>query len=197
MDSCLRAGLAAPAVARAFMDGGARILQIRAKTLPSGAFLTLCDNTVRLAEPYAATVIVNDRADLAVMAGAAGVHVGQDDLDVASVRRILPAGAIVGRSTHTVEQFDDALREPVSYVAVGPVFGTRSKSSGYTPIGVEFVRQAVARAGGRPVVAIGGITRDTAPDVIAAGAAAVAIIGDLLSTGDPAGRVREVLAALR
>jgi thiamine-phosphate pyrophosphorylase len=131
---------------------------------------------------------VNDRVDLARLSGAAGVHVGQDDIPAAAARAQLGPAAIVGLSTHTVEQIEAALREPVTYVAVGPVFGTRTKATGYAPAGLDLVRAAVARAGGIPVVAIGGITLDRAPDVLAAGASAVAVISDLLSGGDPASR---------
>ena len=142
-----------------------------------------------------ATVIVNDRADIARLSGAAGVHVGQDDLAPAQVRGLLGPDAIVGLSTHTTEQLDRALREPVDYVAVGPVFGTATKATGYEPIGVELVRTAAARCAARnvPLVAIGGITRDRAQEVLAAGARSVAVISDILANGDPAARVRDFL----
>jgi len=152
-----------------------------------------------LAHDAGATFIVNDRADIARLAGADGVHVGQDDLTPVAVRRIVGDRAIVGVSTHTVEQLDAALREPViSYVAIGPVFGTPTKDTGYAALGLSRVRDAAARAtaAGVPLVAIGGITLDRAADVIGAGAASVAVIGDLLATGDPEGRVRDYLSRL-
>lgn len=136
-----------------------------------------------------AAVIVNDRADLARLSGAAGVHVGQNDLPPRSARAQLGPDAIVGYSTHTIVQIEGAAREPVSYIAVGPVFGTATKDTGYQPVGLEMVRAAAARAGGIPIVAIGGITLDRAPGVIAAGASAVAVIGDLMAGGEPARRV--------
>jgi thiamine-phosphate pyrophosphorylase len=141
-----------------------------------------------MGEPYGASVIVNDRADLALASGAAGVHVGQDDLAPSAVRRLVGDAAIVGYSTHDVRQVDAAVREPLTYVAVGPVFGTRTKDTGYAAVGLDLVRAAHDLAHGVPVVAIGGITLDTAPSVIAAGAACVAVIGDLL-VGDPRARV--------
>jgi thiamine-phosphate pyrophosphorylase len=183
-------------LARAFLDGGARFLQIRAKQLSSGEFLTLCDAVVTAAEVYDATVIVNDRIDLARLSGAAGAHVGQDDLPVAAARAQLGDEAILGTSTHTVEQIDRAIHEPVTYVAVGPVFGTKTKETGYDAVGVQMVAAAVKRAARMPIVAIGGITLDAAPAVIEAGAASVAVISDLLTGGDPTGRVRLFLAAL-
>jgi thiamine-phosphate pyrophosphorylase len=183
-------------LAQAFLDGGARFLQLRAKALPSAAFLDLCDAVVRFAVPYGAIVIVNDRADLARMSGGAGVHLGQDDLPPAAARTLLGPAAIVGWSTHTVEQIDAALGEPVSYVAVGPVFGTQTKETGYSPVGVDLVSAAASRSGGRPVVAIGGITLDTARLAIDAGASCVAVISDLLAGADPAARVRRFVELL-
>jgi thiamine-phosphate pyrophosphorylase len=182
-------------LASALLDGGARIVQVRGKRLGSGPLLDLCDTVVRLATPYGARVIVNDRADLARLSGAAGVHVGQGDLPPAEARAILGPDAIVGCSTHTVAQIETARTEPVSYVAIGPVFGTRTKDTGYEAVGLDLVAAAARLAAGRPVVAIGGITLDTAASVIAAGASAVAVIGDLLS-GDPAARVRAYLDRL-
>jgi thiamine-phosphate pyrophosphorylase len=184
-------------LARAFLDGGARLIQIRAKQMPSGPFLDLCDAVVSLSTPYGAAVIVNDRVDLARLSGAAGAHVGQDDLPAAAARAILGPDAIVGYSTHSVAQIDSALSMPVSYVAVGPVFGTQTKATGYEAVGLNLVREAATRAGPLPVVAIGGITLDTAPSVIAAGAACVAVISDLLTGGKPAVRVRQFLDAMR
>jgi thiamine-phosphate pyrophosphorylase len=140
---------------------------------------------------------VNDRVDLAVMSGAAGVHVGQDDVPPAAARRILGDRAIVGYSTHTTAQIEAAAREPISYLAIGPVFGTRTKATGYGAIGLPMVAEAPRLAAGLPVVGIGGITLDTAPQVVAAGAAAVAVITDLLAGGDPAVRVRRFVEALR
>jgi thiamine-phosphate pyrophosphorylase len=175
-------------LARAYLDGGARLLQLRAKHLASGAFLTLCDRLVQAAEPYHASIIVNDRADLAALAGAAGVHVGQEDLAPAEARRLLGSAAIVGCSTHTVAQIEAALREPITYLAVGPVFGTKTKDTGYSAVGLELVSTAARMAGPIPVVAIGGITLETAPSVWQAGAAAVAVISDLMGGGSPAAR---------
>jgi thiamine-phosphate pyrophosphorylase len=189
VDAAARAGWQPLDLVRAFLDGGATFIQIRGKGLPSGALLDLCDAAVALAAPFAARIIVNDRPDIARMTGAAGVHVGQDDLPAADARRLVGPDAIVGLSTHTVPQIEAALREPITYLAVGPVFGTRTKDTGYAAIGLDLVRAAAARAGRVPVVAIGGITVDTAPAVIEAGATAVAVIGDLLAGGDLARRI--------
>lgn len=195
-DVCERAGWDPVSYARALLAGGATFLQVRAKLLASGPFLDICDAVVELCEARGATVIINDRADLALMSRARGVHVGQDDLSVAAVRTLLGEPAIVGYSTHTLDQVEKARLLPVSYIAVGPVFGTMTKATGYEAVGVEMVAAAARCAADRPIVAIGGITLDRAPAVLAAGARSVAVIGDLLITGDPERRTAEYVAAL-
>lgn len=194
VDASERAGWDPVDLARAFVDGGATFLQIRAKQASSARLLDLALRIGDAVRPAEAMVIVNDRADVARLAGA-GVHVGQDDLSPRDVRAVVGAAAIVGLSTHTVEQMQAAVREPVSYVAIGPAFSTATKATRYDAIGLETVRAAaeVAHAAGLPLVAIGGITLARMRDVVDAGADAVAVIGDLLATGDPAGRVREYL----
>ena len=195
-DLAVRAGWEPIDLARAFLDGGATLIQLRAKQLSSAAFLDLADATVRLAGPYHANIIVNDRADIALLSAAAGVHVGQDDLPPTSARRLLGEGAVVGLSTHSVAQVERALREPISYLAVGPVFGTRSKDTGYAAVGLELVGNAARLAGELPIVAIGGITLENARSVIEAGATSVAVISDLLVGHDPRSRTQAFLQAL-
>jgi len=189
-----------PALADAYLAGGARFLQIRAKRSASGAFLQMCEEVVASSRRAGATVIVNDRADIATLSHADGVHLGQDDLDPADARRILGGFATIGLSTHSLDQARAAARAPINYIAVGPVFGTSTKATGYHAVGtalVSDVREMLDKEGmDLPIVAIGGITLERAPDVIRAGAASVAIISDLLSGADPAARVGEFLAAL-
>jgi len=191
-----RLGWAPVDLGRAFLEGGARLIQIRAKDEPSGAFLELCDALVAMASPYAAAIIVNDRADLARLAGAAGVHVGQEDLPPAKARAIVGPEAIVGVSTHSTAQLLASVAEPVNYVAVGPVFDTVTKNTGYTAVGLGLVREAAARARDLPIVAIGGISLERAPEALAAGARSVAVISDLVTGGDPATRVRAFVERL-
>lgn len=190
VDVAERAGWTPLDLARAFLDGGARLIQLRAKRLPSGPFLRLADDIVRLGRDYEARIVINDRVDLARLSGAAGAHVGQDDLPPAEARQLLGPGAMIGFSTHSPAQLAAAVQEPLTYVAVGPIFGTQTKETGYNAVGVDLVRHAAERSGGLPVVAIGGITLDTAPSVLAAGATNVAVISDLLTGGDPSARVR-------
>lgn len=179
-------------LASIFFSNGIRLLQIRAKTLGGNDLLQLARTVVDAAAPHGAAVIVNDRPDIAVLAGAAGVHVGQDDLPPAAVRRVMPEG-ILGLSTHTPEQLLAALGTPATYIAVGPVYGTATKDTGYRPVGLPFLREAAARSD-RPIVAIGGITLENARAVLDGGAASIAVISDLLRD-DPAARARAYVAA--
>jgi len=186
-----RAGLRPIDLAKAFFDGGATLVQLRAKTAASAALLDLARAIVDLAHARRATVIVNDRADIARLAGADGVHVGQDDLAPADVRRVVGGDAIVGLSTHTPDQMDEALREPIDYVAIGPVFGTTSKATGYDAIGLDAVRSAaaVARTAERPLVAIGGITPENGEPLVKAGADFLAVCQAVWGRDDPAAAV--------
>jgi thiamine-phosphate pyrophosphorylase len=200
---CQGRGMDPVAVAEAALRGGARLFQLRHKfesalvgqqSGGSADFLELADRFSALAREHGASLIVNDRADIAQLAGAAGVHVGQDDMPLADVRRILGPAAIVGISTHDASQVDEAVAGGASYLAVGPIFHTDTKQTGYTPRGVDLVRYAAGR--GLPVVAIGGITLARVPQVIGAGASAVAVITDLLAGDDPESRAREFVAAI-
>ncbi len=182
-------------VVQAFLSAGVRLIQLRAKTWDSGAFLDLAHATVEAAATAGASIVVNDRADVAAIAGAQGLHVGQDDLRPRDARMVVGPASWLGLSTHTPSQWTAALEEPISYVAIGPVFGTGTKATGHDAVGLETVRRVAAVAGALPVVAIGGITLERAPAVIAAGASAVAVIGDLLS-GSPEARARAFIAAL-
>jgi thiamine-phosphate pyrophosphorylase len=195
-----RSGWTVPALTDAYLAGGARFIQIRCKLIPSGAFLATCEDVVARARTAGAIIIVNDRVDIAKLSASDGVHVGQDDLEPSVARRILGGGAIVGFSTHSTAQVRAAAKMAVDYIAVGPVFGTSTKDTGYREVGTALVTEAVAilrdAGSATPIVAIGGITLERAPEVIRAGAASVAVISDLLSTGNPEARVREYLRAL-
>jgi thiamine-phosphate pyrophosphorylase len=195
-DVAAQAGWGVVDLAAAFLSGGARLLQLRAKRLESGPFLELCDAVVGLALKADARVIINDRVDLARLSSAAGVHLGQGDLPPSRARVLLGDEAVIGFSTHSIRQIEAALIEPATYTAIGPIFGSRTKDTGYEAVGLTLVSEAASRSGSRPVVAIGGITLETAPVVRAAGATAVAVIGDLLTGGRPEARVREYLRVL-
>jgi thiamine-phosphate pyrophosphorylase len=193
-DVCGGRGLEPVSLALACFHGGARVVQLRVKGGASARFLDLALEVVAAAAPFGAAVIINDRSDIARLARAAGVHVGQDDLRPEAVREVLGPG-VIGLSTHDAQQLDDALGSAADYVAVGPVFATATKDTGYTARGLDLVRRASGRQ--KPVVAIGGITLARAAEVIAAGASSVAVITDLLRGGDPEARVRDYLRALQ
>lgn len=198
LDVCARAGRDPSAVAADLVGAGVRLLQIRAKDHPAAPVLALVEAVLAVARPAGATVIVNDRVDIAG-AASAGVHVGQADLPPAVARRLLGPAAVIGVSTHTPAQLATALTAPVDYVAYGPVFATTTKADPDPVVGLDGVRIAARRAAaaGLPLVAIGGITADTAAQVAAAGAAAVAVIGDLVGHAEPpAQRARRFLVAL-
>jgi thiamine-phosphate pyrophosphorylase len=179
------------------MEGGARLLQVRAKAWPANKLLDAVVAIVDRGRGVDAAVIVNDRADVASVSRAAGVHVGQEDISPGSARAVVGAEAVVGLSTHTREQVEASAYEPITYLAVGPVFGTVTKDTGYAPVGVELVRFAAAHAHRLPVVAIGGITLSNCDELVRAGASSVAVISDLLTTNDPGRRVSQFLKKLR
>ena len=179
--------------AAAALDGGASVVQVRLKTTPSGAFLVAARRVVDLAAGRA-LVIVNDRADLAFLAGADGVHLGDEDLPPADARRILGDGLLVGRTCRTLAEARAALEAGADHVGFGPMFGSVSKALAVPPRGLAMLRE-VAAALPVPVVAVGGITLETIGEVAAAGAAAAAVIHDLFARGDPRERARRLAAA--
>ena len=176
-------------VCRAWLSAGVRLIQLRAKHLSSGALLELADETAAMCRESEALLIVNDRADIAAMAGAAGVHLGQDDLRPADARLGLAPSAIVGLSTHEPGQVVAGVLEPVSYLAIGPIYATTTKDTGYEALGLERLREAagVTTSAGLPLVAIGGLTLERAPSVRDAGAGTLAVITDLLIASDLTG----------
>jgi thiamine-phosphate pyrophosphorylase len=169
-------------------DGGARLVQIRHKSAPSRILFNEAGEVMKIA-PRDAHVIVNDRSDVARLTDAAGVHLGQEDLSPSLARVVLREGQVIGYSTHDLSQAVEAERAPVDYIAVGPVFATSTKQNAAAVVGLERLREICSRVS-KPVVAIGGITLDSALDVLDCGAASVAVIGDLLKHGNVADRTR-------
>jgi thiamine-phosphate pyrophosphorylase len=180
-------------------EGGARVVQLREKHLSPQQFHAEAAEALRVARLFGAKLIINDRADVALVVGADGVHLGQEDMPPRAARLVLGEEKIVGFSTHSVEQASEAALLPVDYVAIGPVFDTSSKENPDPVVGLEGVRRVRAAIGALPLVAIGGVTLERAPSVIEAGADSVAVIGALLKTSDPAEitrRTRDLLARL-
>lgn len=175
-----RTGLGVVAAAEAILDGGARILQLRHKGHFSRDVFEWAEQIAERCDRNRALFVVNDRADMAALLGSA-LHLGQDDLYPADARQLLPPGRIIGFSTHNSTQLLDASDEPVDYIALGPIFQTGSKQNPDPVLGLhELVRLRPLTA--RPLVAIGGITREIAPAVWRAGADSIAVIGDLFSS---------------
>lgn len=174
--------------AEAMLAGGARILQFRHKGRFSRAVLDQAERVAEMCRREAAIFVIDDRADIAMMLDA-GLHVGQDDLPPSDVRRLIGAAALLGFSTHNKAQLLAARAEPVDYLAIGPLFGTKSKERPDPVVGVEELRRLRPLVD-RPLVAIGGITRENALTVLDAGADSVAVIGDLLTEDCTFGSLR-------
>jgi thiamine-phosphate pyrophosphorylase len=160
------------------LDGGASLIQLRDKEASGRELLDQAIACLKLTREAGATLIINDRVDVALTAGADGVHLGQDDLSVDEAREILGEDKIIGVSTHSIDQFRAALETSANYIALGPVFPTLTKENPAPVVGLEMVREA-RKLTDRPLVAIGGINFGRAPDVIASGADCVAVISAL------------------
>jgi thiamine-phosphate pyrophosphorylase len=176
-DTLERHGIGLAAAAASLLEGGAGILQIRHKRHWSRAFFSAARDTARLCREAGAILIVNDRADFALLLEA-GLHLGQDDLAPRDARRVTGPEAILGYSSHNPAQLSAAGGEPVDYVALGPIFATATKLNPDPVVGVD----GLGRWRGlieKPLVAIGGITLANAGEVLAAGADSVAVIGGL------------------
>lgn len=166
-------------------EGGARLIQIREKGIWSAEFFYTVAAAIKLCRPLGARLIVNDRVDIALAAGADGVHLGQDDLPPEEARGLLGPNAIIGISTHNIEQALDAAKKPVNYIAVGPIFPSQTKSDIEEPIGFDGIRELKKLTGSIPLVAIGGINADSVASVIKAGASSAAVISAILCSGNP------------
>ena len=175
------------------VEGGATLVQLREKHASAKEILRLARELRRIL-PLEVSLVLNDRADLAVAAAIEGVHVGQDDTPPDVARRIVGQDRIVGVSTHRLEQLRDADKTSADYLAIGPVFATLSKDNPDPVIGLEGVRQARASTQ-KPLVAIGGITLRNCQAVIEAGADSVAVITELLP--DPRKRTAQFLLQMR
>ena len=174
---------------------GVRLLQFRDKRASPRELLRKSRGLAELLCPQGVTFFVNDRADVATLAGASGVHVGQEDLAVEQARVVVGEAKLVGVSTHNREQFARAAKTTADYIAVGPIFATQTKENPDPVVGLELLRQA-RRLTDKPIVAIGGITLERAAEVIAAGADSVSVISDILRAPEPAARAAQYLELL-
>lgn len=188
-ETLARCGVELSAAAAAWLEGGAGILQIRHKGHWSRDLFDAARQVARLCRETGATLVIDDRADFAVLLQA-GLHVGQDDLTPRDARKLVGPDMLLGFSSHNAAQLCAAGGEPVDYVALGPVFATASKRNPDPVVGVEEIRRCRALIE-KPLVAIGGITRENALDVLRAGADSVAVISDLVPANASARELRE------
>jgi len=181
--------------ARELAAGGVRLLQYRDKTASARDLLGTSRELVSSLNSHGASLVVNDRPDVAVLAGAAGVHVGQEDLEPEHARAVVGKEMWIGTSTHNLEQFRRAAATSADYIAVGPIFATTSKANPDPVVGLELIRQ-VRHLTEKPIVAIGGITLERAASVIESGADCVAVIRDVVCAEKPGERARRFLDIL-
>jgi thiamine-phosphate pyrophosphorylase len=177
------------------LEAGARLFQYRNKTAPGRELLEVSRGLAERLVARGARFLVNDRPDVAVLAGASGAHLGQEDVPVEDGRAVLGPARLLGVSTHNREQFQIAAKTSADYIAVGPIFPTGSKSNPDPVVGTALLKE-LRELTEKPIVAIGGITLARAGEVIEAGADSVAVISDILGAADPAERARQFLDAL-
>lgn len=191
-DTEFAAGRDLPALVSSAVEGGATIVQLRAKGLPLRDFLELAAWISGRLDGTGVPLLVNDRVDVALACGAAGVHLGQEDMPVPAARKILGAGRIIGVSVNTEKEAREAEAQGADYIGLGPVFPTSTKETLLAVVGPEGVAQ-IKRALGIPVVAIGGITAANAPEIARAGADGIAVVSAILGAAD----ARKAAAKLR
>jgi len=179
-------------IARGALAGGARLLQLRQKRVATGELYSTAARLRDLTAAVGATLVVNDRADIALAVGADGVHIGQEDLPIDATRRLVGAGRLIGFSTHSEVQAEAARGTGADYLSIGPIFATTSRAPADPVIGCERLR-AVRHLVVQPLVAIGGITAATAREVLAAGADAIAVIAAIVRAPDVERATAELL----
>ncbi len=193
-DSRLSRGRPLEEVADKLLSSGIHILQYREKRLPAGKMLEECRMLREMTRKANACFIVNDHIDIAMLAGADGVHIGQDDLPVEEVRRLVGPDIIIGLSTHSTEQARAAAG--ADYIGVGPIFATQTKEDVVDPVGFEYLDWVVANID-LPFVAIGGIKEHNIGEVAAHGAKCCALVSELVGAPDIAEKVRKLRKAMR
>lgn len=181
------------AILRQLLDGGVRIIQMRAKEMVAKDCLSLAREARELCHAAGCLFIVNDRVDIALAVGAGGVHLGQKDLPLYIARNLMGRDKVIGISTHDLAQAREAEQGGADYIGFGPIFGTTTKETGYSARGLTMLKE-IRQAVGIPIVAIGGINENNVAQVWQAGADSAAIISDLMAAEDVAGKVRRILS---
>jgi thiamine-phosphate pyrophosphorylase len=182
-------------IIRRAVSGGVTLVQLRAKKLSASAFLELGLKAASILRKNRIPLLINDRPDIAQACGAAGVHLGQEDLPIAAARQLLGKDKIIGLSVSSLKEARKAEKEGADYVGLGPVFPTPTKDTPLTPLGLRSVRDICARLS-IPVLAIGGITQDNAAEVIQAGADGIAVVSAIMSAGNIAKVTHELKSAV-
>ena len=185
-------------LAQQICAGGAKVLQLRFKNQKDHAvrgFLSLAREVQTICQRCSCVLIINDRADIALAVGAAGVHIGQEDLPLRAARQVLGPDKIIGVSTHDIAQALEAQRGGADYIGFGPLFGTQTKATGYTARGLDQLQTIRAQVD-LPIVAIGGISAERAPAALDAGANAVAMISDIVLADQVTRKVQTTLEEL-
>jgi len=162
------------------IKGGAKIVQLRDKYASPKDFYADANEALKFARENSVKIIINDRVDIALALKADGVHLGQDDLPPEKARKILGEKAIIGFSTHNLDQAEKAVKLPIDYLAIGPIFDTKTKENPDKTVGIENIKKVREAIGDFPLVAIGGITLENFRDVLSEGADSVAVVSDLL-----------------
>jgi thiamine-phosphate pyrophosphorylase len=171
-------------MAEAAARGGATLLQYRDKSGSTRSLIERALEIGRALAPFDVPLLINDRVDVALAAGCAGIHVGAEDMPATDARRLLGPESIIGCTVHSAEEADAVQAGGIDYASVGGVFATASKHNPQAPIGLEGVRALIARLPDLPICAIAGIDQDNAADVIAAGADGIAVISDIFMADD-------------
>jgi len=183
-------------LAKAYLEAGIRLFQVREKDLPDRQRLADLIKIQELCSPVGADLIVNDRVDLARLSGAGGVHIGQEDLPIEAARSILPRPAIIGISTHTDQEFLQAQEMDVDYVAMDPIFESSTKPGYRQPLGIEMVRR-LAKTKRKPLVVVGGINIERARSLWDAGVDSVAVVSDINDAESVQRRIEQYLTAFQ
>ena len=178
------------------IEGGATLIQLREKRMAPHEFFQDARNAMNIAHSAGVKLIINDRVDIALAIGADGVHLGQTDMPVEAARRLLGEHAIVGFSTHNLNQVEEAVSLPIDYLAFGPIFPTATKENPDPIVGLTELAQIKNLVGSLPLVAIGGISAETIREVLISGADSVAIISAVLNEHNPIAENLRILANL-
>jgi thiamine-phosphate pyrophosphorylase len=196
IDSAFSMGRPVPEITERLLQAGVRIIQYREKEKKAGEMLKECRQIREATRNAGACFIINDHVDIAILADADGVHIGQDDLPVAEVRRLIGPGRIIGLSTHSPQQAGQAVAAKADYIGVGPLYATQTKKDVCAPVGLSYLDYVVNNVT-LPFVAIGGIKRHNIADVVRHGARCCCLVTEILEAEDIGKRIREIRGCMQ